>query len=115
MTLTPRLSPLSIQTKTLPPRPQSNSEEVIYETARKYSAIFFTQFVQEMMEGLESVGGFGEEMYRTLLADAIGDTLATSSSGQELTQTLTTQMKILQEGRAQSSAVPIPYFKEVKG
>lgn len=112
MSLTPNLSLLSVQTKALPLRPHSNSEEAVYAAAQKYSSVFFTQFVQEMMEGLESVGGFGEEMYRTLLADAIGETLATSPSGQELTQILATQMNTLQDGHQKPSPATVPYFKE---
>lgn len=112
MSLTPVLHTTLLPAKISPPPGNLAGGDVLDQTAKKYTAVFFTQFTQEMMEGLEAVGGFGEELFRTFLADALGDSLADSPAGESITQRIADQMKILQEDRKVAPPPGNPYFKE---
>ena len=72
----------------------------VTETAEKFTALFFSQFVGEMMKGQEYAGGFGEEIFQGILAEHIGTALAKSESGNSMVDLISQQLIQLQEKKA---------------
>ena len=73
----------SINTDAVTQAPASKAaENKIHETAEKFVGTFFTQMVQEMYSEMQenSDEGYELDMYRSFMAEAMGEKIAESSS-----------------------------------
>jgi Rod binding domain-containing protein len=82
-------------TTAAPPAPNLKEASKYSEAAENFEAVFLGMVVNEMMkETMPSTmnGGQGEEMFRSLMGNAIGEQIA-QSGGIGLTDTIEAQMK----------------------
>lgn len=68
------------QTKALPTVPRNASLEKMRETAQDFEAVFLSQMMKPMFEGIQTDGMFGggqaEQMYRDLMVDEYGKSVS---------------------------------------
>lgn len=68
------------QTKALPTVPRNASLEKLRETAQDFEAVFLSQMMKPMFEGIQTDGMFGggqaEQMYRDLMVDEYGKSVS---------------------------------------
>ncbi|MBL4615581.1 MAG: rod-binding protein [Magnetovibrio sp.] len=68
------------QTKALPSIPRNASLSKLRETAQDFEAVFLSQMMKPMFEGIQTDGPFGggqaEQMYRDLMVDEYGKSIA---------------------------------------
>lgn len=93
------MSTISTTLPKLPQLPYEGSDpKKIRETAEKFTSVFYTQFVGEMMKEQEHIGGFGEEMFQSFLSESIAEQLTVSEAGQDMVETISQQLIQLQNG-----------------
>ena len=89
----------SSPTTAMPKLPYEGSDpKKIQETAEKFTSVFYTQFVGEMMKEQDHIGGFGEEMFESFLSESIAEQLTLSEAGQEMVEAISQQLLQLQNG-----------------
>ena len=70
------------QAKALPRVPQTQDIEKLRKTAQDFEAVFLSQMLKPMFEGIEAEAPFGggpaEDMYRSLMVDEYGKSIAKS-------------------------------------
>ncbi|AXK43687.1 rod-binding protein [Erythrobacter aureus] len=85
----------------IPPKVAPAKPDKIEETAQEFEGVMLGQFTKLMLEtvdrGEEFSGGSGEEMFRGVLAETIGQEMA-KSGGIGISQAVRDQMIKMQEG-----------------
>lgn len=70
------------QTSALPRVPKTQNIEKIRDAAQEFEAVFISQMIKPMFEGISTEAPFGggnaEEMYRSLMIDEYGKSIAKS-------------------------------------
>ena len=70
------------QAKALPNVPQTKDLEKLRKTSQEFEAVFLSQMMKPMFEGIEAEAPFGggnaENMYRSLMVDEYGKAIAQS-------------------------------------
>lgn len=70
------------QAKALPHVPKTQNLEKLRETAQEFEAVFLSQMMKPMFEGIQADdmfgGGQAEDMYRSLMMDEYGKSIAKS-------------------------------------
>lgn len=90
------------QQATLPSVPKSQDLNKIREAAQEFEAVFLSQMLKPMFEGISSAppfgGGQSEEMYRSLMMDEYGKSIA-KAGGIGIADQVMREMIKLQEGQ----------------
>lgn len=70
------------QSKALPHVPKTKSIEKLRDTAQEFEAVYLSQMLKPMFEGISAEapfgGGHAEDMYRSLMMDEYGKSIAKS-------------------------------------
>ena len=88
------------QAQALPPVPKTADLNKLRETAQDFEAVFLSQMLKPMFEGIETDGPFGggqaEEMWRSLMVDEYGKSIA-KSGGIGIADAVMAEMLRMQE------------------
>ncbi|MCW8916154.1 MAG: rod-binding protein [Magnetovibrio sp.] len=88
------------QTQSLPSAPKGADLNKLRDTAQDFEAVFLSQMLKPMFEGLETDGMFGggqaEEMWRSLMVDEYGKSIA-KSGGIGIADAVMSEMIKMQE------------------
>lgn len=88
--------------RALPTAPKDASIEKIRETAQDFEAVFLSQMMKPMFEGLSAEapfgGGPGEDMWRSLMVDEYGKSVA-KSGGIGIADAVMGEMLRMQEAK----------------
>lgn len=90
------------QQNSLPNVPKTRDLDKIREAAQEFEAVFLSQMLKPMFEGINSAppfgGGQSEEMYRSLMVDEYGKSIA-KAGGIGIADQVMREMIRLQEGQ----------------
>ena len=75
----------------------------IYETAQKYIAAFFTQFVARLFESIKIDETFAEEIFYSMMADNVARQLVDSTMGDSLVSMISEKMHQINHKSTKSS------------
>lgn len=86
--------------KTLPRVPQTQNVDKLRKTAEDFEAVFLSQMLKPMFEGIKADDAFGgghaEDMYRSLMVDEFGKSIA-QSGGIGIADRVMSEMLRMQE------------------
>jgi Rod binding domain-containing protein len=90
------------QSKALPKVPQTKDIEKLRKTAQDFEATYLSQMLKPMFEGIKTDGPFGggsaETMYRSMMVDEYGKSLA-KSGGIGIADQVMREMLRMQESK----------------
>ena len=90
------------QTQALPSIPQNADLNKLRDTAQEFEAVFLSQMMKPMFEGIETDGPFGggqaEQMWRSLMVDEYGKSIA-KSGGIGIADAVMSEMLKMQEAQ----------------
>lgn len=90
------------QGRALPTVPKTADLNKLRETAEEFEAVFLSQMLKPMFEGIETDGPFGggqaEGMWRSLMVDEYGKSIA-KSGGIGIAESVMSEMLRLQEAQ----------------
>ena len=88
------------QAKSLPHVPQTKDVEKLRKTAQEFEAVYLSQMLKPMFEGIKASdtfgGGHAEDMYRSLMVDEYGKAIA-QSGGVGIADQVLSEMLRMQE------------------
>lgn len=82
--------------------------EKIYATAEKMTAQLFAQMLNELSKDQETPGGFGEELMRPELNRTLGESIAKTAAGSEITESIAKRMIYIQEMAERKDVIKHP-------
>jgi len=86
--------------KALPQVPQTKDVEKLRKTAQEFEAVYLSQMLKPMFEGIKASdpfgGGHAEDMYRSLMVDEYGKAIA-KSGGIGIADQVLSEMLRMQE------------------
>jgi peptidoglycan hydrolase FlgJ len=84
-------APIGVSPTLLAPTAQTTTADLARgkakDVAQKFEAQFLSSMLQQMFEGVETGGGEGEQMFRSLMTEAMGKQM-TKAGGIGLTDTI---------------------------